>query len=155
MNARITELFKFLTSGLCVIASLAAAAQDYGKQATINYINQRLSGCSIEVNKNGFVTAAFMSKGEVAREDEFFIGDIDSLRFSTEESALILQCAADQGECIKRSIFVRDAVSYYSRVNLTSSCTDKQCVGLRNAFQHLIYLHTEENHLRTVPFEQE
>jgi len=157
-QVRITEMLSVMATVVFMICTpLMSQAQTLDQDYTIKYINSRLNNCDIQVNKNSFLIVTFYSKGQKARIDELFIGDIDptSIAYFPEEGAVILRCTEKQGDCVKREMLLRDAISYYPRVNLTSGCSENDCKALERAVKHLVLLNTDSDYARTTPFENE
>jgi hypothetical protein len=146
----------FALAALSFGATNIAFSQEYSVDYTLKYINSKIQNCEVSWNqKNNNLLITYFSKGEKARVDQLFIGDLDveSVVYSVEESAVIVRCAEQFKDCVKREILTRDAISYYPRTNLSTACSNNDCVGLTNAIKHLIYLHTVEDYQRTKPFE--
>ena len=150
--------YHFYISVFCltILYSTKIHAQEITIKQTITYINEKLAPrCSIDVIKGVLVTV-YKEGGEVMREDQVSIGDLDisSVKFNATENMLTINCKGFPGKkCVTKDLYQVKKSNYFPRTSFEVYLNEKSAEGLKNAFIHLIRLITEPKYKSSEPFE--
>ncbi|MCC6384391.1 MAG: hypothetical protein LC117_05760 [Bacteroidia bacterium] len=139
--------------------SLKLAAQEITMEYTLEYINSKLgSCCTIDISR-GILSAEYRELGEVVREDNVSISDLDlnSIHFDSENRMVVINCkGAPASKCVSREIPAygkRGIYRPYSRISWQVNLNEKSVQGLERAFAHMIKLVLNPKYSSSEPFE--
>lgn len=138
--------------GLC---SLKSYAQDISREQTITYINTKLGGNIVVDISNGNIVATFTDAGQEYREDQVYIGDLDSnaIKYVSFDKLFVINCKATRKKCVVRNFFILKETKAYGRISFPVMLNENAANGLVNAFKHLIRLSLIKKYKSDVPFE--
>lgn len=151
-------MIKGLTIGIVsMMISVAAFAQNYDEEYTVNYINERTTDVCKIFHERKNVRIEFYAGGEPVRIDYIFPEYIDyekGIYYSPEEESIIISCYEEAGKQIEREIIKHGSKLFYDRTNLKVKCESDDCKALETAVKHLMMLYEIKGHERTQPFEE-
>ena len=146
-----------ILTSIVIFSTTIAYAQELDKQYTTDYINEKTTEvCKIFQEKKN-LRIEFYSKGEPVRIDYLFPETIDSeegIYYSENEKAIVFSCYEKAGKQIEREILKQGSKLLYDRSNLKVNCEGAECDALITASKHLIKLYSEDDYVRTKPFEE-
>lgn len=162
MNKNKHPLFvtvKNLLGFLLFLISYSSFAQEITMQQTLDYINGKLAGrCSVDVSK-GVIIAVYEVKGELVREDQVAVYDLDlaSMKYDTENSIFFINCKGSPAKkCVNRQLFKlgpSEIYRPYARISWEAYLDEKGATGMKKAFTHMILLITEKKYKSSEQFE--
>lgn len=134
-------------------------AQEITMEYTLSYINSKLGACcSIDVNK-GILNAVFSERGQLMREDNVSIAELDesSVKYDEVNKMLVINCkGAPNKKCVYRDIpayGTKGVYRPYARISWEVYLTPEKAAALENAFAFMIRKVMDPTFKRTEPFE--
>jgi hypothetical protein len=136
-----------------------ANAQEITMEYTLDYINSKLGPCcSIEVKK-GILTAVYHEKGQLVREDNVNIADLDisSIRYDDINKMLVINCkGAPAKKCVNRDIPAygsKGVYRPYARISWEVYLVPEKAAALEKAFAFMIRKVLDPKYNVNTPFE--
>jgi hypothetical protein len=130
------------------------AAQGITMKETLDYLNGKLgSCCSVDVIR-GVLVAAYRDDGQVVREDQVAVGDLDLAGMTYESGMFAITCkGAPSKKCVSRDLPLLDVYRSYSRISWPVTLPPAGVDGMKKAFTHLIRMVTDRKYESDEPFE--
>ncbi len=142
------------------VAVLAASsfsplhAQGITMKETLDFLNGKLgSCCSVNVIR-GVLVAEYRDGGEVVREDQVGVADLDLAGMAYESGLFSIACkGAPAKKCVSRDLPLLDVYRSYARISWPVSLQPAGVESLKKAFTHQIRLVTDRKYESDEPFE--
>jgi len=128
-------------------------AQDISMEQTLNYINGKGSGYSVDVN-HGVIIARFSEGAEVYREDQVLYKtlDMNTMHYDKGQRMFIINCKSTK-ECVDRQLFIKKIQRDYARLSFPVTLDEKGVEGMKRAFKHMMLLIENPKYKSSEPFE--
>lgn len=160
----VKKIFKFYGQGLKKISLLSliigfcfikSYAQDISMEQTLTYINSKLGGNIVLDIAHGNIVATYSENGNEYREDQVYIGDLDSnaIKYINSDNLFVINCKSTKKKCVTRNLFVLKETKTYGRISFPIMLNEKSANGLIKAFKHMIRLVMVKKYESSEPFE--
>ena len=122
-------------------------------EQTLNYINGKGSGYSVDVN-HGVIIARFSEGVEVFREDQVLYKtlDMNTMHYDKAQRMFIINCKSGK-ECVDRQLFIKKIQRDYARLSFPVTLDEKGVEGMKKAFKHMMLLIENPKYKSSEPFE--
>jgi len=121
---------------------------------TLDFLNGKLgSCCSVNVLR-GVLVAEYRDGGEVVREDQVGVADLDLSGMTYESGLFSIACkGAPAKKCVSRDLPLLGVYRSYARISWPVALQPAGAASMKKAFTHLIRLVTERKYESDEPFE--